>query len=289
MQSWSNRSLRVATAALIAILAAWMNMPASAQIVTERNDTIDLTDSLRRDFDSRPYFSLYKDNYFLVGTTPFRKPTADNSDVKFQISIQQRLTKSVLPFHSYLFLAYTQRVFWDVFKRSMPMHDFIFNPGIGLTKPLFSKNRFIGKLTLLIEHESNGRDSIQSRSWNRISLGCNVIIDKWLMIHGKIWVPIIDGENNRDILKYSGIFQHGIQVTTPDKKFFWDITLTRRATWKPNYNTSFGFGWRMWNKANQYFFVQYYNGYGESLLDYNKFHSMFRVGIIIRPPYFSDF
>ena len=52
MQSWSNRSLRVATAALIAILAAWMRMPASAQIVTERNDTIDLTDSLRRDFDS---------------------------------------------------------------------------------------------------------------------------------------------------------------------------------------------------------------------------------------------
>ena len=92
MQSWSNRSLRVATAALIAILAAWMRMPASAQIVTERNDTIDLTDSLRRDFDSRPYFSLYKDNYFLVGTAPFRKPTADNSDVKFQISIQQRLT-----------------------------------------------------------------------------------------------------------------------------------------------------------------------------------------------------
>lgn len=260
-----------------------------AQIVAERTDTIDLTDSLRREFDSRPYFSLYKDNYFLVGTTPFHKPTANNSDVKFQISIQQRLTKSVLPWHTYLFLMYTQKVFWDVFKESMPMHDFIFNPGIGLTKPLFSKDRFIGKLTLLIEHESNGRDSIQSRSWNRITLGANIILDKWLMVHGKIWIPIVDGENNRDILKYTGLWQHGIQVTTPNQKFFWNLTFTKRKGWNLNYNTQIDFGWRMWNKANQYFFIQYYNGYGEGLLDYNKFHSMLRIGLVIRPKFFSDF
>lgn len=260
-----------------------------AQLVAEPTDSIDLTDSLRRDFDNRPYFSLYKDNYFLVGTTPFKKPTADNSDVKFQISIQQRLTKSVLPWHTYLFLMYTQRVFWDVFKRSMPMHDFIFNPGLGLTKPLFSKDRFIGKLTLLVEHESNGRDSTNSRSWNRISLGANIIIDNWLMVHGKIWIPIVDGENNRDILRYTGLWQHGIQVTTPNQKFFWDITLTKRKGWNLSFNTQIDFGWRMWNKANQYFFIQYYNGYGESLLDYNQFRSMFRVGLVIRPRFFSDF
>lgn len=275
----------------MAVMAAIVVMApvCRAQLIVERNDSIDLTDSLRRDFDSRPYFSLYKDNYFLVGTDPFRKPTANNSDVKFQISIQQKLTKSVLPLHFYLFLMYTQKVFWDVFKESMPMHDFIFNPGIGLSKPLFHKNRFIGKLTLLIEHESNGRDSIQSRSWNRISLGCNIIIDKWLMVHGKIWIPIIDGQNNRDILKYAGIWQHGVQITSPNRKFFWDITLTKRAGFNLNYNVQLDFGWRMFKKANQYFFIQFYNGYGENLLDYNQFHRRIRVGLVIRPKFFSDF
>ncbi len=55
----------------------------------------------------------------------------------------------------------------------MPMTDLNFNPGIGLTKPLFVKNRYIGKVSLIIEHESNGRDSIWSRSWNKVSLSAN--------------------------------------------------------------------------------------------------------------------
>ena len=281
--------LRHIGAVILFMLASLMASPEARAQILSTPDSVNLTDSVRREFDNGPYFTMYKDNYFLVGTTPFHKPTANNSDVKFQISIAQRLTKSVLPFKSYLFLMYTQRVFWDVFKRSMPMHDFIFNPGIGLTKPLFSKGKFVGKATLLIEHESNGRDSIFSRSWNRISLCASIIIDQWLMVHGKVWIPIVDGENNRDILKYAGIWQSGLTVTTPNRKLFWGVTLVKRKGWNLNFNTTVDFGWRMWNKANQYFFIQYYNGYGENLMDYNRFRSMLRVGIVIRPKYFSDY
>lgn len=248
-----------------------------------------LTDSLRNEFDNGPYFGLYRDNYFLVGTTLGKKPTSYNSDVKFQISISQRLTKSTLPWHTYLYLFYTQRVFWDVFKRSMPMHDFIFNPGLGLTKPLFSKDRYIGKLSLIVEHESNGRDGLESRSWNRISLSSSVQIDEWLMVHGKVWIPIVDGENNRDILNYTGLYQSGVVITTPNNKFAWDIMFTKRKGWNLNFNTCVGFQWRMWNNANQYFYLQYYNGYGENLLDYNQFKSMIRFGIVIKPRFFSEF
>lgn len=271
---------------LLAIIGFYAT--ADAQILPVRNQKA-LTDSLREDFDKRPYFSLYRDNYFLVGTSMGHKPTADNSDVKFQISIAQRLTKSTLPFHTNLFLMYTQQVFWDVFKRSMPMHDFTFNPGIGLSKPLFSKDRYIGKASLLIEHMSNGRDSTLSRSWNRITLSASVMIDRWLMVHGKIWIPIVDGENNRDILNYTGLWQSGVVVSTPNKRFFWGVTLTKRKGWNLNFNTTVDFSWLMWKKANQYFIIQYYNGYGENLLDYNKFKSMIRVGIVIKPKFFSDF
>ena len=35
--------------------------------------------------------------------------------------------------------------------------------------------------------------------------------------------------------------------------------------------------------------IQYYNGYGEHMLDYDQYHSRIRIGILIRPEFFSDF
>ena len=35
--------------------------------------------------------------------------------------------------------------------------------------------------------------------------------------------------------------------------------------------------------------LQYYNGYGEHMLDYNQYHSRIRFGLLIRPRFFSDF
>lgn len=246
-------------------------------------------DSIRRALDNGPYFSLYKDNYFTMGTTVNRKPSRTNSDVKFQVSIAQRLTKSTLPFNTYLFLFYTQKCMWNVFEESMPMRDLNFNPGIGLAKHLFVKNRYVGKLTLLVEHESNGRDGADSRSWNKISLACNVFIDPNFMIHGKAWIPIVDGQNNKDILDYCGIYQTGFTYTTPNKRFGFALTLVKRRGWNLSYNSIWEINYRLFKKENQFLFLQYYNGYGENLLDYNKFHSRLRVGIVIKPALFSDF
>ena len=56
-----------------------------------------------------------------------------------------------------------------------------------------------------------------------------------------------------------------------------------------NYNSIWEINYRLFKKENQFLFLQYYNGYGENLLDYNKFHSRLRVGIVIKPALFSDF
>lgn len=261
---------------------------AKAQIIRDQ-ESINLTDSLRREFDKGTYFSLYKDNYFTVGGPVGQKPNGKNCDVKFQISIAQRLTKSKLPLNSFLFLMYTQKTFWNVFEKSMPMADINFNPGIGISKPLFNKDRYIGKATILFEHESNGRDSIWSRSWERISFLASVSIDNWLTVHGKFWIPIIDSGYNSDLLKYVGIYQTGVTITDPDKKFWWSILLTKRKGWNLNFNTTLEFSWRVKKSWNQYLFFQYYNGYGENLLYYKQFHSRLRFGIVIKPKFFSDF
>lgn len=260
-----------------------------AQIIVPMEDQKEFVDSLKHELDYGPYFGLYKDNYFVVGTSLGHKPTKTNSDVKFQISISQRLTKATLPWDTYIFLMYTQKTMWNVFEKSMPMRDLNFNPGIGWAKPFFCKDRYVGKMTLLIEHESNGRDGVQSRSWNKVSLCGSVMVDPMLMVHGKVWIPIVDGENNRDILSYSGIWQAGFSITTPDKKFGWAATFVKRRGWNLNFNTILEFNWRVHKQTNQYFFVQYYNGYGECLLDYNQFHSRLRAGIVIKPKFFSEF
>lgn len=272
----------------IAIITSLLPDDMLAQLIPV-DEQKEFTDSLKHDIQFGPYFGLYKDNYFTVGTTPFRKPTSTNSDVKFQISLSIRLTNAVLPWNSFLFLFYTQKTFWNVFQNSMPMHDLNFNPGIGWSKPFFNKGRYAGKLTMLVEHESNGRDGLDSRSWNRVSFYGSTIIDDWLMVHAKFWIPIIDGENNRDILKYCGIYQSGVVVTTPNKKFSFGLTMVKRSGWNLNFNTILEASWKVHEKSNLNLFAQYYNGYGESLLDYNQFHSRLRVGIVFKPHFFSEF
>lgn len=266
-----------------------LGFPARAQIVnTVEKEKLE-ADSIRRALDNGPYFTLYKDNYFIAGTTIGGKPTATNSDVKFQVSIAQRLTKSTLPFNTYLYLFYTQKCMWNVFENSMPMRDFNFNPGIGLAKHLFVKNRYVGKVTLMIEHESNGRDGIESRSWNKVSLASNIFIDPNFMVHGKVWIPIIDGQNNQDILYYSGIYQVGTTFTTPNKRFGFALTMMKRKGWNFKYNTIWEVNYRLFKDENQFLFLQYYNGYGENLLDYNQYHSRLRIGLVIKPQLFSEF
>lgn len=258
------------------------------QIVSSNEGRFD-PDSIRRDFRDQPYFGLYKDNYFIFGPSIGPRPTRENTNIKFQISIAQRLTRATLPWGTYLYLFYTQKCFWNVLEPSMPMRDLNFNPGIGLTKPIFVKNRYVGKASLILEHESNGRDSIWSRSWNKISLAANIIIDPNLSVAGKIWVPIIDSGNNRDILKYCGIYQVSVQVMSNNRKFTGSVTLVKRAGFNFNYNTIVELGYRFSTKFNQYIFLQYYNGYGEGLLDYKVWKSQLRFGILIKPQLFSEY
>ncbi len=273
----------------LCLLALMLLKPAvaSAQIVTD--DSAVSSDSIRKAFDDGPYFGLYKDNYFVFGTTIGQKPTRENTNVKFQLSIAQRLTKSTLPLGTYLFLFYTQKCFWNVLEESFPMTDLNFNPGIGLTKLLFVKNRYVGKVSLIAEHESNGRDGIESRSWNRISLAGSIMVAPEFVVHGKFWIPIIDGENNRDILDYCGIYQVGTSLKMPNNRLGLSIILTKRRGWRLNYNTVVELNYRLFNRDNQYLFLQYYNGYGEGLLAYKEFHSTLRVGIVIKPQLFSEY
>lgn len=287
---WDDRYIPKCCLVLILVLVFLFGHASetSAQILMAPDDEA-YNDSLKKELKYGPFFGFYKDNYFIVGSSLGRKPTAMNSDVKFQISLGIRLTNNTLPLGTYLFLMYTQKAFWNVFQESLPMRDINFNPGIGISRPFFVQNRYIGKVTLLLEHESNGKDGDASRSWNKVSLSGSALINEWLMVHSKFWIPIVDGQNNKDILKYSGIWQTGFVAMTPSKKLSLGVTLVKRAGWNLNFNTIVDFIWRVSDKTNLNLLLQYYNGYGENMIDYNQFHSRLRVGIVFRPHFFSEF
>ena len=267
---------------LIWLVGGWCE----AQVLPKAGEEIYNADSVRAILDKHPYFSLFKDNYFIGGIPIGEKITSRNSDVKFQISVSQRLTKSKLPFDSYLFLQYTQKAFWNVFQASLPMRDLNFNPGIGLGHLIIRKNKYIGKAYVMVEHESNGRDSIENRSWNKLTLGAAVLLNKNWEVQFKGWIPVIDGKENDDILKYNGIFQVAANYRTDNRRLNLGLILTKRLTWF-SFNTQVELSYKFNNNENQYFFVQYYNGYGENLLEYNQFKSMLRVGFVIKPQDFS--
>lgn len=259
------------------------------QILEEKNVDVKVrynADSVRAVLDKMPYFTLFRDNYFSGGIPLGTKPTGHNSDVKFQLSISQRLTKSKLPFDSYLFIQYTQKAFWDVFRESLPMRDLNFNPGIGLGHLIIRHNKYIGKAYLMLEHESNGKDSIDSRSWNKITLSCALVLNDNWETQFKTWIPIIDGENNKDILKYNGIFQFAVNYRTCNKRLQIGALITQRKAWF-GFNTQLELSYKFNKRENQFFFIQYYNGYGENLLEYNQYKNMLRVGFVIKPQDFS--
>ena len=244
-------------------------------------------DSIINHFDALPSFGIYKDNYFVVGTDLLKTPTKTNSDAKFQVSIRNRMTNSTLPFKTYLFLTYTQKAFWDVFQESFPFRDLNFNPTVGLGRALVRKNRFLGTITMQLEHESNGKDGDDSRSWNKITFGSILLMnDKW-SLQSQVWIPIVDGENNSDIVSYKGWGFIAADYTSPKRKFGFGCVVTKRAGSFFDANITINGSVRIFSDDNQYLFFEYYNGYGESMLDYKEYRQRFRIGFVIKPNFLS--
>lgn len=254
-----------------------------------RSDKFDNGDSIISAFDKLPAFGIYKDNYFIVGTNVTEKPTQYTSDAKFQVSIRHRMTNSKLPFKTYLFLTYTQKALWDVFKNSFPFRDLNYNPTIGLGKALIYNKRFLGTLLFQFEHESNGKGGLDSRSWNKISCTSNIIFDTNWSMSGKIWIPIVDGQNNKDLTRYTGWANIGGEYKSSDTKYCFSAVINKRSINNLSCNLTLNFAVRLFDDENQYLFAEFYNGYGECLLDYKDYRQRLRVGFVIKPDFAALF
>lgn len=254
-----------------------------------RTNQLEMTDEeVIKRIDSMPAFSIYKDNYFITGVSLHENLNSETSDAKLQISFRQRLTTSRLPFDSFLYLTFTQKSFWNIYKKSAPFRDNNYNPGIGLGRYIISDNKLKGVAFLQIEHESNGRDSTDSRDLNFISLSGKYFINDNLLIRLSLNPPFYIGKENKDIIDYRGLGTLSFDYRTHDNK--WWIS----GSYNPRNkiftaNTSLSVGFKISDKFNQYIFGEIYNGTGDSMLDYKRYDLKARVGICIKSDFYNAF
>ncbi len=232
-----------------------------------------------------PSFSIYKDNYFITGFPTNGTPTKYNSDVKYQISIKQLLFRKTFSKNSYLFLTYTQKAFWDIYRESSPFKEMNFNPGLGIGKPIIRDNHLKGLLIFMLEHESNGRDSIYSRSWNNISLNYITKIGSNTEVSIKGWIPFLYKKNNPDLIEYIGLSEVKFTHQIIPKRLMFNITLRKGLSWDWKGAIQTQILYNPFKKSNQYLVLEWFNGYAESLENYSDYVSMIRVGIIIESSY----
>src|SRR5690606_21222761 len=131
-------------------------------------------------------------------------------------------------------------------------------------------------LDLGISHQSNGKGEPLSRSWNRVFLELGFERDK-LVVSMRAWYRLPEDakkDDNPDIHKYLGYGDLRLHYYLEDQEF--SLMLRNNLDDVDNRGAvQLEWSFPLYKKIRGY--VQYFNGYGESLIDYN--HSTNRIGI----------
>lgn len=223
--------------------------------------------------------------YFAVGNS------GGNRNAKFQLSFKYRLFQPDDPrshgLIDNLYFGYTQFSLWDLQSPSAPFRDtnyrpslYYFLPDLGIQHGIFSRMAVAAGL----EHESNGRDGLQSRSINmafvRPTFTFGNLNDYQLRISPKIYAYIGSREDNPDIAQYRGNVDLNIAIGKPDGIEF---SSTLRKGSRSNYGSvdsqlSYPISKLVPGTAG-FVMASVFYGYGESLLTYNqKLTPQFRIG-----------
>ena len=234
-------------------------------------------------FKKAPGFGIFHDNYFITGAPTNKHLNKSTADIKFQVSIRQLLFKNLLPRNQILALTYTQKSFWNIYEQSSPFADNNYNPGLSLSRPVTHNGALIGFTSIAFEHESNGKDSLDNRSCNYFVLSGVYLFNDMFSTQIKIWGGWLSGENKDLYSKYRGYGLFAINYKSQRDRIWCSLVINPRDKLK-SFNTQIEVSYKPNRNTTPYIFLQWYNGYGESLLEYNKYTSMIRVGICLKPP-----
>lgn len=215
----------------------------------------------------------------------------DDRDMKFQLSMKGNLAAWDNKKQG-LWFGYTQLSFWQVYdaSNSRPfrennyepefIYSYRFDPCEQKCNPNFALMPKI--INIGAVHQSNGQSDPRSRSWNRVYLqaGLDNSEDgkspnsRSLSVMLRLWKRINESptdDDNPDITHYLG---HGdIEARYSHDKMF-TLSATGRVH---SLQLDLAVPWFLWAQ-NVNMHIQYFTGYGESLIDYNQRHHTFGFG-----------
>ena len=218
----------------------------------------------------------------------------DPMSARFQISFRYRIfddhgvVAGNLPVVRGLYFGYTQTSLWDLESESKPFRDTSYRPSLFYQVKLI--NPPLGDSLALAggyEHESNGRDGATSRSINTAFLRAELRYhlpgqDTYIGIEPKL-LYYFDKDDNSDIARYRGYGQLGLRIGRDDGLML--TSILRRGTsgvGSVQFDLSYPLRRSVFSGVGTFVHLQYFNGYGETLLDYNRPHRpQIRIGVSV--------
>lgn len=228
-----------------------------------------------RDINQQPYENLAPDT---------EDAELSQYEVKFQYSFKVPIGRRFLLGNDQLYFGFTQLSLWQAYNSelSAPFRENNYEPElrweINLDEPLFSGS--LSDFSLALNHQSNGRSGDLSRSWNRVTFDTTWADKNWA-IGLQLWYRFQESEeedDNPNIDEYLGYGKIRLGYKWKDYRF----TSTLMNNLRSEHNrTSVELGISMPISRKLRGFVQYYNGYGETLIDYNYRTKRIGVGVLL--------
>ena len=206
-----------------------------------------------------------------------------STEAKFQLSLKTKAIENIFGDNGDLWLGYTQSSRWQVYNEdeSRPFRETNYEPEASL---IFRTNYDIlglhGRLLgLTFNHQSNGRSDPLSRSWNRVILNVGFERDNFALML-RPWYRIAedsDDDNNADIDDYIG--RGDLTAFYRWNEHDFSLMLRHSLEGGSNAHGAVQFDWAFPINGKLRGHFQLFDGYGESLIDYNHRATYAGVGI----------
>lgn len=211
---------------------------------------------------------------------------------RIQLSIRTKVGQGFLPVDHFggrdsLWFGYTQQSYWQLFTSSIsrPFRntdhepEFIYIVPTPAELPGGWRLRYTG---LSINHQSNGQTLPLSRSWNRAIVMAGMEKGDRFTLTGRVWNRIADGDEIDDNPQIERLIGRGELTGAWQVNQDHTLLLTLRHSLASEANGSYRLEWLRTldsRSSGLRLHVQLFNGYGDSLVDYNRGRTVLSVGL----------
>ena len=214
----------------------------------------------------------------------------DHVEVQFQLSLKAMVWENIFGDNGHLSLAYTNRSFWQAYNGdiSAPFRETNHEPEAYISFEndweLFGFRNVANQA--IINHQSNGRAGSESRSWNRVM--ANFIFERDNVVTSiKPWYRLPEDDSsdpndpsdddNPDIEYYMGHFEWF--TTWQRQQNIYSVLLRNNLRSDNKGAVELGWSFPLGGRFRGY--VKYFNGYGDSLIDYNDSQETLGIGVLL--------